>query len=78
MQTDILHKLRDEIRQLDTEIMTEEAKLGDFKRSTTRSFMGLKFGGMMELSQRGTIVGDFGKQIIAVSSVNGTIQSTSY
>lgn len=65
VQTDLLHRLRDEIRQLDTEIMTEEARLGDFKRSTTRSLMGLKFGGLLELSAKGTIVGDFGKQIIA-------------
>ena len=69
VQTDMLHRLRDEIRQLDTEIMTEEARLGDFKRSTTRSFMGLKFGGMLELSERGLIVGDFGKQAIAVREV---------
>ena len=69
MQSDMLHRLRDEIRQLDTEIMTEEARLGDFKRSTTRTFMGLKFGGMLELSERGLIVGDFGKQAIAVRIV---------
>lgn len=66
MQTDTLHRLRDEIRQLDSDIMTEEARLGDFKRSTTRNLMGLKFGGLQELSAKGTIVGDFGKQIIAV------------
>ena len=68
MQTELLNRLRDEIRQLDTEIMTEEARLGDFKRSTTRSLMGLKFGGLQELSAKGTIVGDFGKEIIAVRS----------
>lgn len=77
VQTDTLHKLRDEIRQLDTEIMIEEAKLSDFKRSSARSFMGLKFGGLQELSARGTIVGDFGKQIIAVRSyVNLGMSST--
>jgi hypothetical protein len=66
LQTELLHRLRDEIRQLDTEIMTEEARLGDFKRSATRSLMGLKFGGLQELSAKGTIAGGFGKQIIAV------------
>jgi len=66
VQTDLLHRLRDEIRQLDTEIMTEEARLGDFKRSTTRSLMGLKFGGLQELSAKGTIIGGLGKQIISV------------
>lgn len=64
-QTDTLHRLRDEIRQLDTEIMTEEARLSDFKRSTTRTFMGLKYGGLQALCSKGTIVGDFGKQITA-------------
>jgi hypothetical protein len=66
MQTDTLHRLRDEIRLLDTEIMTEEARLGDFKRSSMRGLMGLKFGGLQELCAKGTIVGDFGKQIIVV------------
>lgn len=66
MQTDILHRLRDEIRQLDTEIMTEEARLGDYKRLAMRSLMGLKFGGLQELSTKGTIIGNLGKQIILV------------
>ena len=65
-QTETLQRLRDEIRQLDTDIMTEEARLGDFKRTTTRTLMGLKFGGLHELSSKAMIVGDFGKQIIAV------------
>lgn len=65
MQTDTLNKLRDEMRALDTEIMSEEARLGDFKRTATRAFMGLKFGGLQELCSKGTIVGDFGMQIIA-------------
>ncbi|KAK0186395.1 hypothetical protein F5146DRAFT_1142754 [Armillaria mellea] len=53
MQTDTLNQLRDQIRSLDSDIMTEEAALGDFKRSTTRSMMGLKFGGLLELSEKG-------------------------
>lgn len=31
-QTDLLERLRQEMRQMDTEIVTEESKLGDFKR----------------------------------------------
>jgi hypothetical protein len=55
MQTDTLNRLRDEIRQIDSEIMTEEAALGDFKRDTTRSWMGLKFGGLLECCEKGSV-----------------------
>lgn len=65
VQTDTLQKLRDEMRALDSEIMSEEARLGDFKRTSTRAFMGLKFGGLQELCSKGTIAGDFGMQVIA-------------
>ncbi|KAK0199702.1 hypothetical protein DFS33DRAFT_1388008 [Desarmillaria ectypa] len=65
MQTDTLNQLRDQIRSLDSDIMTEEASLGDFKRSTTRSMMGLKFGGLLELSEKGVFVGDYGKLIVS-------------
>lgn len=55
MQTDTLNSLRTEIRSLDSEIMTEEAALGDFKRTTTRAWMGLKFGGLVECAEKGTV-----------------------
>ncbi|KII85674.1 hypothetical protein PLICRDRAFT_56887 [Plicaturopsis crispa FD-325 SS-3] len=65
MQTDMLNQLRDQIRLLDAEIMAEEASLGDFKRISTRSWMALKFGGLLECSQKGAIAGDIGMQVIA-------------
>ena len=55
LQTDTLNSLRAEMRSLDSDIMTEEASLGDFKRTTTRLFMGLKFGGLIECSEKGTV-----------------------
>ncbi|KAF9027124.1 hypothetical protein BDZ89DRAFT_987496 [Hymenopellis radicata] len=64
MQTDTLNRLRDEIRAMDSDIMTQEAALGDFKRYTTRSMMGLKFGGLLEFSEKGTIIGEYGKLIV--------------
>ncbi|KAF5339719.1 hypothetical protein D9611_009081 [Ephemerocybe angulata] len=64
-QTELLHRLQDEIRTLDSEIMTEEASLGDFKRSTTRTWLGLKFGGLLECAERGTIIGEYGKLLVA-------------
>ena len=54
-QADALNKLRDEIRAMDTEIMTEEASLGDFKRSSVRAWMGRKFGGLLECCEKGVV-----------------------
>lgn len=55
MQTEVLNRLRDEIRTMDSDIMVEEAALGDFKRSATRQWMGLKFGGLLECCEKGTV-----------------------
>ncbi|KAI0338384.1 hypothetical protein BDW22DRAFT_709989 [Trametopsis cervina] len=63
-QADSLNKLREEIRALDTEIMNEEASLGDFKRTTAKYWMGIKFGALMECSEKGMIVGEIGKLAI--------------
>ncbi|ESK97386.1 hypothetical protein Moror_17817 [Moniliophthora roreri MCA 2997] len=64
LQTDTLNRLREEIRMMDSEIMTEEAALGDFKRSKTRALLGLKFGGLLECCEKGTIAGEFGKLVV--------------
>jgi hypothetical protein len=37
--------------------MTEEANLGDFKRRTTKVFMALKIGGLLELAEKATVSG---------------------
>lgn len=54
-QTDLLNKLREDIRVMDTEIMAEEASLGDFKRSSAKTWMGLKFGGLVECCEKGAV-----------------------
>jgi hypothetical protein len=41
--------------QLDTEIMNEEAKLSDFKRQATKEALGIKFGALLELSEKATV-----------------------
>ncbi|KAH7929162.1 hypothetical protein BV22DRAFT_1029783 [Leucogyrophana mollusca] len=63
-QTDALNKLRDEIRSMDSEIMQEEADLGDFKRKCARNWMTLKFGGLVECCEKGVIAGDIGRSIL--------------
>ncbi|TRM59779.1 Eisosome component PIL1-domain-containing protein [Schizophyllum amplum] len=64
MQTEQLNRLRDEIRGMDFDIMRDEAELGDAKRSVTKAWMALKFGGLQECCERGAIAADFGKKII--------------
>ena len=54
-QTELLNKLNGEIRAIDGEIMSEEAAVGDFKRSTVRVVMGLKFGGLVECCEKGVV-----------------------
>jgi hypothetical protein len=43
------------MRQLDSEIMTEEARLGDYKRQITKTFMTLKLGGLLEFAEKVTV-----------------------
>lgn len=64
-QTDALNRLREEMRAIDGEIVREEAELGDFKRKCAKSWMQAKFGGLAECCEKGVIVGDIGKAIVA-------------
>jgi hypothetical protein len=54
-QTEILSRLKEEIQAIAAEILTEEASLGDFKRTATRNWMSLKFGGLVEFCEHGTV-----------------------
>ncbi|KAJ6551142.1 hypothetical protein B0H19DRAFT_1072907 [Mycena capillaripes] len=71
-QTDILNQLQMQIRQMDGEIMNEEAALGDFKRTSARALMGLKFGGLMECCEKGCVVAEVGRSIVAEISEETT------
>ncbi|THH16885.1 hypothetical protein EW146_g3814 [Bondarzewia mesenterica] len=64
-QSELLNGFRDEIRAIDSQIMSDEARLGDLKRSASKSWMTLKFGGLQEVCQKGLIIGETGKLIIA-------------
>jgi hypothetical protein len=44
MQTDILNKLKEDIKLIDKDITAEETNLTNFRRTTTRTWMALKFG----------------------------------
>jgi len=54
-QTALLERLRDTMRELDSEIMTGEARLGDLKRNTTMAWMTLKYGGLEECCRKGLV-----------------------
>ena len=55
LQRDTLNHLRDDIQTLNSDIMAEEAALDKFKRSATKVWMGLKFGGLVECCQKGSV-----------------------
>ena len=63
-QTDLLTSLREQISAIDAEIMDEEASLGDWKRVQAREWMGILFSGLLECSEKGTVVATFSQAII--------------
>ncbi|GMK55888.1 hypothetical protein CspeluHIS016_0209440 [Cutaneotrichosporon spelunceum] len=63
-QTELLEKLRQEMRQMDSDIVQEETKLGDFKRQTVKEAMSYKFGGLEELGEKMCIIGELGKLLL--------------
>jgi hypothetical protein len=54
-QTDARNNLWKEVREMNLEIKLEEAALGDFKRTATKMWMGLKFGGLVECCEKGAV-----------------------
>jgi hypothetical protein len=54
-QSALLEGLRNSMRELDSEIMTGEAKLGDSKRTLAQFWMTLKFGGLEECCRKGIV-----------------------
>lgn len=55
VQSEILARLEAELRTMDSAIISEEAVLGDFKRTTIKSCMGIKFGGLRECCEKGMV-----------------------
>jgi hypothetical protein len=54
-RTEALHSLRQALREMNSAVKLEEAALGDFKRTSTKIWMGLKFGGLLECCERGAV-----------------------
>ncbi|OCF32639.1 hypothetical protein I316_05560 [Kwoniella heveanensis BCC8398] len=63
-QTELLERLRTEMRNMDQDIVTEETKIGDFKRQVIKEALSLKFGGLEELGEKMCIIGELGKLLL--------------
>ncbi|PVF94294.1 hypothetical protein CPB86DRAFT_876508 [Serendipita vermifera] len=61
LATEQLTSLQNELRQLDSSILIDMARLSDHKRTVSHSVMVLKFGGLLELGEKFTIIGELGK-----------------
>ncbi|KIY44470.1 hypothetical protein FISHEDRAFT_51447 [Fistulina hepatica ATCC 64428] len=64
-QTELLNNLRRDISEMDAKILHDEASVGDFKRTSAKAFLSIKFGGLLELSEKGVIVAEYGNLITA-------------
>ena len=54
-RTEELNNLRVAVREMNSSIKLEEAILTDFKRTSTKMWMGLKFGGLVECCEKGAV-----------------------
>ncbi|GAA5884769.1 hypothetical protein JCM6882_005385 [Rhodosporidiobolus microsporus] len=59
-----LHDMHQEMVGLEHSVLSEETRLGDFKRSATREALSLKLGAMLELAEKTVIVAELGKLIV--------------
>ena len=54
-RTEALNNFRDTARDMNSKIKLEEAALADYKRTSTKMWMGLKFGGLVECCEKGAV-----------------------
>jgi hypothetical protein len=54
-RTEALNGFRQAVREMNSTIKLEEAALADFKRTSTKMWMGLKFGGLVECCEKGAV-----------------------
>ncbi|GAA5843128.1 hypothetical protein JCM11251_003938 [Rhodosporidiobolus azoricus] len=59
-----LNDMHQEMIGLENTVLTEESRLGDFKRSATREALSLKLGAMLELAEKTVIISELGKLIV--------------
>ena len=54
-RVEVLNSFREAGRDMNSKIKLEEAALADFKRTSTKMWMGLKFGGLVECCEKGAV-----------------------
>lgn len=54
-RTETLNSYRKAAREMNSKIKLEEAALADYKRTSTKMWMGLKFGGLVECCEKGAV-----------------------
>ena len=54
-RTEALNSYRKAAREMNSKIKLEEAALADYKRTSTKMWMGLKFGGLVECCEKGAV-----------------------
>ena len=54
-RTETLKSFREAAREMNSKIKLEEAALADYKRTSTKMWMGLKFGGLVECCEKGAV-----------------------
>ncbi|GAA6002099.1 hypothetical protein JCM10207_003072 [Rhodosporidiobolus poonsookiae] len=67
-----LHEMQQEMIGLENNVLTDETRLGDFKRSATREALSLKLGALLELAEKTVIVGEIGKLIVDMLPIDAT------
>ncbi|KAE9392993.1 hypothetical protein BT96DRAFT_999887 [Gymnopus androsaceus JB14] len=63
-QKELSNRIREQVRALDEDIKREESALMDYKRRKARAWMEIKFAGLMECCEKGSVSCDFGKLVI--------------
>ncbi|BGP54164.1 hypothetical protein JCM8202_005077 [Rhodotorula sphaerocarpa] len=59
-----LRDMQQEMIGLEHSVVTEETRLGDFKRAATRAALSLKLGAMLELAEKTVIIAELGKLMV--------------
>ncbi|KAF5364871.1 hypothetical protein D9757_013046 [Collybiopsis confluens] len=63
-QRELANRIREQIEGLEGEIAREETALKDYKRTKARAWMEIKFGGLLECCEKGSVACHFGKLVI--------------
>ncbi|BGP14654.1 hypothetical protein JCM10213_001636 [Rhodosporidiobolus nylandii] len=67
-----LRDMQQEMIGLENSVLTEETRLGDFKRSATREALSLKLGALLELAEKTVIVAELGKLMVDMLPTEST------